>query len=169
MAAADLSTRLRRFLACAPQNVRSVVVAEISHSAFSRTWWLWRERQAKVVTLDTGAAVEVLCTNIEFKLAASDGTLNQRFDVAIDTVDKADTFRRELKAIPVDSDEPAVLVYREYLSDDLTFPEAVVHLQVETCSYQRGAATLVATSPRYDLNRTGEIYSRRDIPMLGIS
>lgn len=167
MADVDKTARLRRYLASAPQAIRNIVVIEIAHSAFSKTWWLWRERKAKTVGLETGASVEVLCANIDIQLAASDGTLNQKFNVSIDTVDNADTFRRELKTIPVDTEEPVSFVYREYLSDDLSAPQAFVGLQVSDTSYVRGAATLVATSPRYDLNRTGEIYSRRDVPMLG--
>lgn len=164
--ALDLKTRLRVYLASAPQTERSIGVLEISHPAMSKTWFLWREPYAGQVTTETGDVVDVLCTNIQPRLAGSEGSLDQRFDVLIDTVDIEDTFRAEMDSVPLGDPRRVLMVYREYLSDDLTEPQARVPLQVENCSYQVGAATLTAVSPRLNATSTGIFYAPRDIPML---
>ncbi|MNY71298.1 hypothetical protein D3C86_2096100 [compost metagenome] len=57
-------------------------------------------------------------------------------------------------------------MYREYLSDDLANAQTTAVLQVESVAYKIGAATLSAVSPRFNVTRTGETYTPRDIPML---
>lgn len=160
----DLQARLRVFLASAPQTIRSIQTLEISHSAIT-TFYLWREPYAGSITTETGVkAVQPL--NFDIKLAGSSGHLDQKFDITLDTTDVADLFREQLDRIPVDTLEKIRLVYREYLSDDLTAAQATAILQVESISYRIGAATLSAVSPRLNVSRTGETYSPKGIPML---
>jgi hypothetical protein len=81
-------------------------------------------------------------------------------------VDIEDEFRQQLDRIPLDTDEKIIAVFREYLSDDLTTPQSVARLQVESITYSRGVAALSAVAPRLNVTRTGERYNYRDIPML---
>lgn len=164
--ALDLESRLRVFLASAPQNIRSIMTVQISHSALTRVYHLWRETRPGNVTLENGATVTMQPLNIDIKLAGSEGNLDQQFNIMLDLTDIEDDFRGEMDRIPVDTEEKIVVVYREYLSDDLTDPQAVVTLQVESISYRIGAATLSAVSPRLNVSRTGELYAPRDVPML---
>ena len=104
--------------------------------------------------------------NIEIKLAGSQGNLDQAFDIRLGLVDIEDVFREQLDLIPVATLEKIQIVYREYLSDDLTTPQATATLQAESISYAIGAATISAVSPRLNISRTGELYTPKDIPML---
>ncbi len=165
--ALDMQERLLRFLASAPQNDRSIIVLEVSHSAFSKTWRLWREPYAGQVTLETGAVVAVECINFAIKLAGSEGNLDQSYEISLDTTDVQDTFRAEMARVPIGTAERVRVTYREYLASYLAAPSAgPVPLQLEAVPYIRGTATLKAVSPRLNATRTGEIYAPRNIPML---
>ncbi len=157
----DLEAALRVFLASAPQTIHPIQTLQISHSAMSQVWHLWREPYVGVA----GGNTMQPC-NIEIKLAGSPGHLDQKFDIRLGLVDIEDTFRAELDRIPVNTLEKIAVVYREYLSDDLVNAQATATLQVESISYIKGAASLSAVSPRYNITRTGELYAPRDIPML---
>ncbi len=157
----DLETALRTFLASAPQTVHAIQTLQISHSAMSQAWHLWREPYVGVA----GGYTMQPC-NIEIKLAGSAGHLDQKFDIRLGLVDIEDAFRAELDLIPVTTQEKIAVVYREYLSNDLVNAQATATLQVESVSYVKGAATISAVSPRLNITRTGELYAPKDIPML---
>lgn len=157
----DIESRLRQFLASAPQNVWTIQTLEFSHSAMSKTYHLWREPYA-------GAAggVAMQMANFEIKLAGSEGHLDQKFDIRLGLVDIEDEFREQMDRIPIDTLEKIRIVYREYLSDDLGAAQATAVLQAESVSYEIGAASISAVSPRLNVTRTGELYSPKDNPML---
>ena len=161
----DLETRLRTFLASAPQAIWPIQTLEISHSAMSRVFHLWREPYAGTTSAG-GVAMDMDPCNIEIKLAGSAGHLDQKFDIRLGLVDIEDVFREQLDRIPLAATEKIAVVYREYLSDDLASPQATARLQVESISYAIGAAQISAVSPRLNVNRTGELYMPKDIPML---
>lgn len=161
----DLEARLRIFLASAPADKHAIATIELSHSAMSKVWRLWREPYVGAITTEDGV-VEVLPVNLELRLAGSEGNLDQKFDILIDTVDIEDEFREEMDRIPVDTVEKVRAVYREYLSDDLAEVQTAAVLQVEMATYTAGIATLSAVSPRLNVTRTGEIYAPKDVPML---
>jgi len=160
----DLETRLRTFWASAPQAIHPVQTIEISHSAID-TWHLWREPYAGSTFVDGDEHV-MTPANIKIELAGSPGHLDQVFNIRLGLVDSMDIFRDQLDLIPVDTAEKIQVVYREFLSDDLTEPQASATLQVEAISWVKGAAHISAVSPRLNALRTGEIYLMRDIPMM---
>ena len=161
----DLEARLRTFLASAPQTLHPVQTLEIWHSAMSQTYHLWREPYAAETSVG-GVLRTMRPVNFEIKLAGSEGHLDQKFSIAISTVDENNTLRNELDRIPVATLEKIVIIYREFLSDDLSVPQATARLQVESISYVKGGANITAVSPRLNMNRTGESYTPKDIPML---
>lgn len=161
----DLESSLREFLASAPQNVWAIQTVQISHSAMTQVRHLWREPYEGVTSAGAGPMTMQPC-NMEIKLAGSEGHLDQKFDIRLDLTDIDDLFRAEMDLVPVDTAEKIQIVYREYLSDDLTDPQATVALQVESISYAKGAANISAVSPRLNISRTGELYTPKDIPML---
>lgn len=161
----DLESRLRTFLASAPQGVWPIQTLQISHSAMSKTYHLWREPYAGQTVVDR-IVVDMQPCNIEIKLAGSEGHLDQKFDIRIGLVDIEDEFREQLDRIPVTTTEKIRIVYREYLSDDLASPQATAVLQAESISYVIGAASISAVSPRLNMTRTGELYTPKEIPML---
>jgi hypothetical protein len=161
----SLEQRLREFLASAPQTIYRIETLEISHSAMSKTFMLWREPYTGDVLTDHGVHT---CepVNMEIKLAGDEGHLDQTFDIAIDTTHIEDEFRRELDLIPLDTLEEITCIYREYLSDDLTETVAQAVLEVESITFTLGAAAISAVAPRFNMTRTGELYTPRDVPML---
>lgn len=162
----DLESRLKVFLASAPRAIHSVKTLEISHSAMSRTYYLWREPYIGSITDEDGNARVIEPVNLDIRLAGDEGSLDQQYDITIDTTDIEDEFREQMDRIPLGTLEKIQCIYREYLSDDLTSVMALAPLQVEGISYRVGAATITAVSPRLNMTATGERYLPRDIPML---
>jgi len=160
----DLEARLRVFLASAPATYHPIATLEISHSAIA-TWDLWREPYAGS-TFVSGVERVMTPANIEIKLAGSPGHLDQKFDIRLGLVDAMDLFRGELDLIPIDTAEKIRIIYREFLSDDLTDPQATAVLQAESVSFAKGAASISAVTPRLNISRTGELYAPKEIPML---
>ena len=161
----DIEQKLKVFLASAPQNIYSVMTLEISHSAMSKVYYLWREPYVGEITTETGVKT-VTPLNMDIKLAGSENNLDQKFNILIDLTDVNDEFREQLDSIPLETEEKIKVVYREYLSDDLTEVLAQANLQAESISFTIGAAAIVAVQPRLSMTRTGEIYSPKVIPML---
>ena len=161
----DLEARMRTFQASAPQTIHRVQTVEISHSKMSKTFRLWREPYAGV-TYANGLPLAVEPANMEIKLAGSPGHLDQVFNISLGLVDAMDVFRDELDRVPLETKETPRVVYREYLSDDLSTPQATAILQAESTNWINGAASISAVSPRFNTTRTGELYSPKDIPML---
>lgn len=161
----DIEQKLKVFLASAPQNIYSVMTLEISHSAMTKVYYLWREPYIGEITTETGVKT-VTPLNMDIKLAGSENNLDQKFNIALDLTDINDEFREQLDRIPLTTSEKIKVVYREYLSDDLTEVLAQANLQAESVSFTIGAAAIVAVQPRLSMTRTGEIYSPKIIPML---
>jgi hypothetical protein len=161
----DLEARLRTFLASAPQTIWAIQTLQISHSAMSKTYHLWREPYAGQAVAD-GVLVDIAPCNIEIKLAGNEGHLDQQFDIRLGLIDIEDEFREQLDRIPVSTTEKIKIVYRVYLSDNLTAAQATAVLEAESISYAIGAAAISAVSPRLNMTRTGELYAPKDVPML---
>lgn len=162
----DIEQQLREFLASAPQNKYMIEVVSIAHSDLTQTYHLWREPIAGTVTDEDDNELSVIPTNIAIKLAGSADNLDQQFNITIDTADAENILRTELDLIPLDTSEKIAITYRAYLSDDLTEPQAVQLLQAESISYVRGAATISAIAPKFNVTRTGELYTFKRFPML---
>lgn len=161
----DIEQRLREFFASAPQRIHRIETLEISHSSMTKTYYLWREPYAGEITTEDGVRT-VQPLNFQAKIAGSEGHLDQVFEIPLDTTDVENDFRTEMERVPLDTTERVRLVYREYLSDDLTDVLTRAVLQVESVVYSLGAAKITAVSPRLNINSTGERYTPRDAPML---
>ena len=161
----DIEQKLKVFLASAPQRIYSIPTIEISHSAMTKTYYLWREPYIGSITTETGVKV-ITPVNLEIKLAGSENNLDQKFSIILDLTDINDEFREQLDKIPLTTQEKIRVVYREYLSDDLTEVLSSAILQAESVTFSIGSANISAVQPRLSSTRTGEIYSTRDIPTL---
>jgi len=164
----DVADRLRFFWASAPQRIYSVETMEISHSAMSKVYRFWHEREPGFITLETGEEVEVTPMNFEIRRAGSGPNLDQIYEIMLDTMDAGvkNEFRAQMRLVPIDTKEFVRVVLRGYLSDDLTDVLERGVLQLESVNYKLGVARLRAISPRLNLSRTGELYVSREIPML---
>ena len=161
----DIAAHLKVFFASSPQTKHEIETLQISHSAMTKTYYLWPEPYPGSITTETGVhAVEPL--NFNIKLAGSPGHLDQKFSISIDTTSVNDEFREQMDLIPMATLEKIQLIYRRYLSDDLTSAQSTAILQVESISHRIGAALLSAVSPRLNVAKTGENYLPKEVPML---
>lgn len=161
----DLENSLRTFFASSPQAVWPIQTLQVSHSAMTKTFHLWREPYEGVTSAE-GIVMDMQPANIEISLAGSEGHLDQKFSIRLGLVDIEDEFREQLDRVPIETQEKIIVVYREYLSDDLGEPQATATLQVESISYAIGAAQISAVSPRLNVLRTGDLYAPKEVPML---
>lgn len=165
--ALDIEADLRNFLISAPSNDYGVAVLSFSHSAMSKTWHLWQEGAAGQVRIEDGSLIDVLCVNVVVELAGTPSNLDQAFKILLDTTDVEDLFREELDRIPLDTTEFMQVTYREYLASGLLDgPQASAQLEALSVAFQIGGAIIQAFAPRYNVSRTGDLYSPRDVPML---
>ncbi len=164
--AEDLESELRRVLVMAPQDVWIIPVLSFGHSAMSKTWHLWNQPYEGSVTIEGGVVVPVEIANLQPELAGTPANLDQSYKVALDITDVNDQFHEELDRIPLDTAEPMQLIYREYLSSDLTSIQASVTLEIISCTTNLGAAGIVANAPRFNVSRTGVLYTPSLFPML---
>ncbi|CAN5651883.1 hypothetical protein BH10PSE18_BH10PSE18_15310 [soil metagenome] len=164
--AEDLEAELRRVLVTAPQDVWIIPVISYSHPDMSKVWHLWNQPYEDHITLEGGSIVLAEIANLQPELAGTPANLDQSYKVALDITDINDKFHEELDRIPLNTTVPMQMVYREYLSNDLTIVQASVPLEVITCTTSPGTAGIVANAPRFNVSRTGETYTTRDIPMM---
>lgn len=162
----DIEQQLREFLASAPQTKYMIEVVSIAHSALTKTYHLWKEPTDGAVVDESSNTLIMQSTNINIALAGSPDNLDQKFTISIDTTDPENVLRKELDRIALNTTEKIILTYRAYLSDDLTEPQAVQRLQVESITYTRGVAALSAVAPKLNVTRTGELYTFSRFPML---
>lgn len=140
---------------------------EISHSAFSKTYYVVRNARNGIVA--EGIQYEYYpleITNLGARpdldsgFTISFGDLGEILPMEVDRIAQADAY----------SEKPKV-IYRSYRSDDLTKPLiGPIELEASNFSFKQEGATFDAKAPALNINRTGEIYSFTNFPMLaGIS
>lgn len=162
----DLEYQLRVFLSSAPQTRYVIQQVSLSHSAITPMHF-WTEPYAGSVVTESDATIAVAgLNNVRIQPPGSPTHLDQSLTITLSTVDPADTFRNAMDAIPLDTEELIQVVYREYLSNDLSAPMAHVRMQVEGIAYNRGAALITAVAPRLNVTRTGELYTLKRFPTL---
>lgn len=161
----DTEEKLRRMLASSPPALREIAVVVISHSALSQTFAFWPEPYPGTVVTPLGT-LAVRYAPMQMELAGSEANLDQVYNITLDTTDVQDIFREEMDRVPIGSLEKVQIGFYSFVSDDLTDPQAATSLEVQTVSYKKGVATINATSPRYNVLSTGELYAPRDVPML---
>lgn len=164
----ELEDKLKVFLASSPNTYYSIPIIVIKHSSFGALGF-WKEGVIKKDwLLEDGTKVDLESANLEVKLSSSENDLDQKINIAIDTVDSEDRLRNTLDSIPLYSEEKILVEYREYLSDDFTQFKAVAtaSLQVEGLAYEHGVCVISAVVPRLNNKKTGRVYDIRTFPTL---
>ncbi|ETF00933.1 hypothetical protein W822_19980 [Advenella kashmirensis W13003] len=163
--ALDIDDRMKRYWASNPPDEYPIYTLAIAHSDLSKVFRFWN--QPGVGWLDVeGTLMEHRSVNFQIEQNGTNSNLDQLFRIAVDVVDSQDELREELDSIPLTTKERIVIVYRSFLYPVLDAPTGLARLQAESLTYVKGAANVNAVSPRYNLLRTGEVYSPREIPML---
>jgi hypothetical protein len=149
-------------------SVVQLELLEISHPNFSQTYYAVRNSiNGVTVTLETAVTqfftyYPMLITSIGSRddldqaLKIDFGDLGELIPNEIDNITAADAFNIK----------PTVK-YRTYSSNNLTQPlYGPIILEVGTFSFTREGASFEAKAPSLNINRTGELYSINDFPML---
>lgn len=163
--ALDLDERLKRYLASNPPGEYPIYTLAIQHPDLSQVFRFWNQPGIGMLDVN-GTLMEHRSVNFAVEQAGTNSNLDQVFRIDVDVVDSQDELRAELDRIPLGTKQRITIVYREFLYPVLDAPTAMARLQAESLSYVKGAVSISAISPRYNMLRTGETYSPRDVPML---
>lgn len=160
-----IEDELRVLLATYPVGEYLIDTIELSHSLFSKTYYLTRELAGIIANIEGGAAKAFIGSNIEITLNSTKSDLDQNFSFTIQ--DLENVLDDELENIPLDNTEDIVLTYRGFISSDLSEPaEGPIALETIGVSQEKGRFTIAAGAPQLNWNKTGVIYSYDDWPML---
>jgi hypothetical protein len=155
------------FLNC-PANVAQLECLEISHSAFSQTYYVVRNAVGGVTVTHEDSTVRAYqYYPLECKLSGPRDDLDHTLSVNLGDLgeivpDEMDNVR-EAEAF----DELPIVLYRTYRSNDLDEPlYGPIELEIKNFNFDRTGCTFDARAPSLNVNRTGEIYSLPRFPML---
>jgi len=162
----DQQDQLREILTTNPPGKYTIDTIELSHSNFSQIFYLTREPLGISASLVEGEdPVDFVGTNIEQQLNSVQNDLDQNFSFTLPDINNQ--LDDELGAIPLDSVEPILCVYRSYDSSDLTAPGyGPINLQVLNVTQKKGVFTFIAGVKQLNWSKTGIIYDYDRIPML---
>ncbi len=161
-----VSPDLARIYASAPATQRVIETLEISHPAFSRTYYITPELTGLAATLET--TVDVFFQYIPFEVKLPDVSANGFQDLVISITNVDRIFTDELELASENPAEPIEFVYRAYSSTDLTQPGFVLP-QMSATEVTADEKTISTKATIVDLvNRQFpfEIYTNRLFPML---
>lgn len=149
-------------------NVVYLETLEISHPAFTRTYYIVRNAIGGITaTTENGTSRTFEYYPLRIRPTSSQDDLEQAVDV--DLGDIGEILPAELDAIAnagLMKTKPLV-VYRAWRSDDLTAPIAgPYNLEMPDLSSNHEGSTFKARAASLNTNRTGELYRLDRFPML---
>jgi hypothetical protein len=147
-----------------PAGEYQIDTLEITHPLMSQSYYLTREPEGITATLETAAEVEFIGMQIDLQLNSTKDDLDQNFQFTLP--DLENILDDELDRIPLNNQDPIQVVYRSYISTDLTEPAEIYRLEVLDVSQAKGAFTLTCGVSQLNWRQTGEIYSYDRFPML---
>lgn len=159
---------LSEYFLSSPANVAYLETLEISHSAFSKTYWIVRnDTQGLTATLeDEYTEIEFEYYPVRIKPSGESDDLDRALSLTFgDLGDVLSTEFNNVKAANAFEEKPQV-TYRAYRSDDLTKPLTVVQLEASNFAFSREGSTFDARAPYLNVKKTGEVYSFNRFPML---
>lgn len=163
-----MTPEFRDLLINRPRGVALLEVLEISHPAFSQTYYLLRNyvRNGLLnITLETGTQVTAQYVPSRIQWASSKTNMDQVHNVTIQ--DLNDIVQAEERRVPLNDETPINCRIRTYRSDDLTKPaDGPVDLQVQSIDYDKRGCTFTASPPNANETGTGERMTVERFPML---
>ena len=150
-------------------NIIQYETLEITHTNFSKVWYLVRNAQSGLT-----AFLEDLITEVNYEfcpmgISESAESDDLDFGLRIELGDVGEILSAELDNI-VSADnlnEKPILKYRTYRSDILTQPMlGPFELDIEEITFDKQGATFQAKAPTLSLKQTGELYTTDRFPGL---
>lgn len=115
-----LSAALKEAYAVAPTNLRVFETLEIKHPSIGSPVYIVQDFKPLVATLETAATVTFLPVWFNFNLPTASESGRQDLSITIDNVDRTIS---DFINLAKDFATPVQIVYRPYLSNDLTQPQ----------------------------------------------
>jgi len=163
-----LEDAIKEAYACAPSNDVIIETLEISHPSVGGSLYLVSQREEIMAKLETSETVTFEPTGFKFTLPAAGENGRQDLELSIDNVD-----RRISEFINLAKDypgQPVTVVYRPYLSSDLSAPQMSPPL---TLTLRDISITVFQVSGRatfadlINLKFPSDYYTRKRFPGLG--
>jgi hypothetical protein len=149
-------------------NVVQLETLEISHSAFSQTYYIVRNAVRGITANDEeGNEIDFVYRPVSMDPPDVTDDLDQILGVSLG--DLGTIISKELKNVLAEAkeNEYPICKYRTYRSDDLSQPMlGPLLFQIQTVSMKPGGATFQAKVPSLNNTRTGERYTRERFSML---
>jgi hypothetical protein len=156
--------KLKEMLISYPKGIYSIDTLEISHPSITQTYYLTREPMGISAYLETGELIDFEGTSIGLELSQHKEDLDQNFKFTFP--DLNNTFDDEMDRIDYNDTESISVIYRQYISNDLSYPAIKYSLEVTDISQTKGIVTLGCGVSQLNWKRTGLTYNLQDFPML---
>lgn len=163
------SAAIKEAYASAPTDLVIIDTLEISHPDLpGESIWLSKSLVDYTLTLEDGVTNQLFsATAFEFKLPAAGENGLQELNIVIDNVDRRIS---EFMDTVKNSKEPVKLIYRPYLSTDLTAPQMDPPLSLNITDVKADVFKVTARATFADLlnkKHPLQMYTRARFPSLG--
>jgi hypothetical protein len=154
----------KKLLASQPENETYYECVTLSHSLFSKTYYLVVDSQPLTAQIPTGQLVTFEPASIAPTNAQNSNDLDQSVSFTISDVENI--LDSELDRIPLGNQESPIAAYSIYHSDFLNSPVEHTAYTVKSVPQKKGAFTVKAGAPDLNSDETGEIYDLDRFPPL---
>lgn len=154
----------KRLLASRPENDQYYETVTLSHSLFSKTYYLVVDSAPLTAGVDGVGLVEFEPAAIKPVNATNSNDLDQSVSFTIGDV--KNILDSELELVPLGNQESPIATYSIYLSSDLSAPIENIAYNVKEVAQGEGIFTIKAGAPDLNSDQTGEIYDLERFPML---
>lgn len=153
-----------KLLNSVPENERQYEVVIISHSKFSKTYYLVIDNLPLTANLQDGTLVTFEPASISSTNAQNTNDLDQLASFTI--ADVNNELDAELDRIPLGDPEVPTVTYGIYHSDYLDEPVEWVVYDVKNVPQEKGVFTINTGVPDLNRDQTGEVFDLDRFPML---
>lgn len=154
----------RKLLASRPENERYFECITLSHSKFSKTYYLIADSLPLVAKIPSGATVTFEPASMAPSDAAISNDLTQAVSFTI--ADPDNTLDSELDRIPLGDQESPVVAYSIYAAGYLDEPAQYNEYIISSVPQKKGVFTVKAGAPDLNSDQTGEIFDFDRFPPL---
>ena len=153
-------SEIRTWLVSAPRGVAEYETVEISHSDFSQTYYLVRN---KTDGYTVGGVTYQYCPMI-VKLPDNKADLDQVIQLTLGDLNQ--TIATEIANISALNEEDPLLIYRSYNSSTDAVIEGPITLKITGVAFVKQGSTITAEAKSFNVSPTGTLYTYDRFPML---
>lgn len=147
-----------------PENETYYECIVLSHSLFSKTYYLVNDTKDLTASLNNGTSVLFERANMAPFRPINSNDLDQQSSFTIGDIDNV--LDSELDRIPLENTEAIVCDYYVFHSENLTENVNFISFNVDSVPQKKGVFTVKTGVPDLNIDSTGEIFSYDRFPML---